>query len=87
MNGAAPNMPCQRPDRDTGCGHTLFLSQGGDDAHETRSYTTGHSLHARHQRPECGRNAALLLDAILRQHKATRHTCQDWFDARLTRRR
>lgn len=37
--------------------------------------------------PNAGANAAMLLDAILRQHKTTRHTCQDWFDARLTRRR
>lgn len=37
--------------------------------------------------PTAGANAAILLDTLLRQHKATRQTFQTWFDARLTRRR
>tara|TARA_R110001606_G_scaffold97766_5_gene215788 strand:+ start:2234 stop:2461 length:228 start_codon:yes stop_codon:yes gene_type:complete len=37
--------------------------------------------------PNAGATAGFMLDALLRQHKATRRTFQDWFDARLTRRR
>ena len=37
--------------------------------------------------PNAGAKAALMLDTLLRQHKATRRTLQTWFDARLTRRR
>jgi hypothetical protein len=37
--------------------------------------------------PNAGANAGIMLDAVLRQHKTTRRTLQDWFDARLTRRR